>query len=237
MGASVSLCGRTETETLVNQLKWLNGWSKKILRGLRMMYNVIETVRNKHHCFGNEDGCDKTFYLSLLDEIAVLLDGPATEMRHNFNLHHVGSSDDELPIHISLERAMEEIDKQCSGKVPVPVMEPSIWDLSKDPIPSVPATFASYVKQICGLSAKVQEIIGGLELKRNEGKEPNQKYKPHFVINMTIVDDSGRPIILPGFSIDDLVNEYNEKRMQEAAAKMFPPGKEANGEVQPTTPH
>lgn len=240
MGASQSISGPTEAATLLNQLRWLNGWSKKMLRSLRMMYNAIETVRAKHHFGCSTDGCDKTFFLSILDEMVVLLDGPATEMRHSFHMHHCGSDDGELPIHIALEKNMEEIENQCKGLVPVPVDAPFEWVPKKEPIPSVPATFASYVKQICGLSAKIQEVLGGLEFSDGiSTKDPAIKpNRPHFIVNMTIVDNHGRPIkIEGGFDIEKLVNEYNEKRMQEAAAKALPPGKEANGEVQPSSPN
>ena len=232
MGASVDLVGTTEAETLVNYLKWLNGWSKKILRGMKMLYNSVETVRNKHHFGSNIDELDKSVLVAQLDETAVLLDGPATAMRHSFDLHHIGSEDGELPIHMSLERAMDEIQQMCEGKKEVPVKDPLEYVSKKELIPSIPATFSSYVKQMCGLAKKIQDLLRPLDL-------DGGATKPHFVLNMTIVDQRGRPIKIEQFDLDQIVNEFNEKRLQEQIAQLkpddLPGGKEGDGQIQPTS--
>lgn len=211
MSAQTKVSGYTETETLINYLKWLNGWSMSMLRAMRMMYNAIEDVRRLHHYNCDTSTLDMSFLLTKLDEMAVLLDGPATEMRNHFHLHHVGTSDGDLPIHISLEKAMQEIAKVCSGLTPVPVDSPIVQTL-KDDCTINAATkkqFVDVVRKMCNMAETIQGFLTPLKFQY-------ESTKAHFVLNMTVVDDNGRPIKIPDMDLDEEVRKFNEEKLAAA---------------------
>jgi len=216
MGASVDLTGRSEAETLSNQLKWLIGWSRSFLRSMRMMYNAIETVRNIHHYGSNDEGCDKLFFQSQLDQMVVLLDGPATEMRHKFHLHHVGGDEaGDLPVHISLEKAMEELLLQCEGKKPIPVKEPLHVGASEESDAHQVEYFENSIKLLCDTAAGLQKILKDVKTQSDR--------KLHFVMNVDVVDDNGTSVRVDGFDPDVVINKFNEDRIKKAAESFAGP--------------
>ena len=228
MSTQVKLSGYTESETLINYLKWLDGWAMSMLRAMRMMYNAIEAARNVHHYNSSSENLDVSFLLSKLDTMTTMLDGPATEMRHHFNLHHVGSVDGNLPVHISLEKAMQEIAKMCRGEVPVPVDSPdsrSVKDADKIK-DDTKKQFADVVRKMCKLAETVQGFLSPLELTGDK--------KAHFVLNMSVVDDNGHPIRINEMDVDGEVKKFNEERLAEAMEKQF--GHEGEPSGVPTEP-
>ena len=226
MSSGCKLIGATERETLINQTKWLAGWSMSMIRAMRMMYSVMESIR-RIHPYGSVGGTP-TLMETNLDTINVMLDGPITEMRRRFDLDTVAKPDDELPIHLSLEKAMEELIAQANGKKPIPVDDKRrVWfdeEGKEFPNKEAKTVLEKNVYEICDL---VQRIQVGL---KNIFAGVDDRDKPHVKMSLDIVDGVGRPIVIPDVcDVEAVINQFHNKLLEEATKQLESQGSPEGG--------
>lgn len=204
MGCGCNLRGKTENETLKNELKWMAGWTLKMMRIMKAQHSILSHIASMHsmsHSGHSADPCED------LDVMSAMANG-GCNLSNSFELGIYNAK--EPPVYESLIRSFTEMSEQGKGNIPVP-FDPYISDL-KSEIEVVDADKAAFKTQFCTMMHAYSELatlIKKYYTKKYPDISSKKEFVPQLQIKLRLLDEYGYDANPTEFDLMGMITAYN----------------------------
>lgn len=215
MEAGTNLVGRSEKETLLNELEWLASWSQRILRIAKTQNSILGQIAAVHSINHSEDNLDQLLTLDTMAGIAA--GGISVGKELELGLYRAKGSPDAC-IHQGLKASFERLMEQGRGQLPIP-FDPVTRDVN--PVEKISEEDKNKFAVAFHAMIKAREVMVGIidkyftstpPKKDNENVSLSEKTSEpiSLQIRMKIVDKNDNDVNPVGLGVDELVKSVNK---------------------------